>query len=287
MWLTTLAGKLERAAFLDPVASVVTSGVDAVLPKGKVKDALHGRPLGHAAHPLMVTAPIGLWTGALLLDLTAGESGRSAAKRLVGAGVLAVAPTAAAGFADWSELGEFRRPKRVGLVHATANAATAALYAASWLARQRGDHRRGRELALLGVVGLSVGGYLGGHLSYAEGVGVNRNADEDAKQPREWTDAVADADVTEGHLQRVEVGGRPIVMTRRDGAVHAMGAVCSHFGAPLDEGEVDDDGCLVCPWHQSRFRLHDGSVARGPATSPQTSYETRLSGGRLQLRARR
>jgi nitrite reductase/ring-hydroxylating ferredoxin subunit len=43
----------------------------------------------------------------------------------------------------------------------------------------------------------------------------------------------------------------------------------------------------VCPWHQSRFRLHDGSVARGPATSPQLSYEVRVGGGRLEVRARR
>lgn len=285
MWLTTLVGKLERAAFLDPVSSAVTAGVDAVLPKGKVKDTLHGRPLGHAAHPLMVTAPIGLWTGALLLDLTAGPAGREAAKRLVGAGVLLVVPTAAAGLADWSELGEFQRPKRVGLAHATANATTAALYGASWLARRRGDHRRGRNLALLGAAGLSVGGYLGGHLSYAQGVGVNRNAD-DPKEPRDWTDAVADAAIAEGELQRVMVDGQPVVVIRRAGTVYAMGAVCSHYGAPLDKGEVDDDGCLVCPWHTSRFRLEDGSVARGPATSGQTSYEVRRRGDRLELRAR-
>lgn len=287
MWLTTLTRKLERAAFLDPVASLVTAGVDAVLPRGPVKDTLHGRPLGHAAHPLMVAAPIGMWTGALLLDLTSGASGRSAAKRLIGAGVLLVAPTAAAGLADWSELGEFQRPKRVGLGHAAANAVTAGLYGASWWARRAGDHGRGRNLALLGAAGLGVGGYLGGHLSYSQGVGVNRNADEDSKQPREWTDAAADSDVAEGRLHRVEVEGRAVVLARRDGAVHAMGAVCSHYGAPLDEGELTDDGCLVCPWHASRFRLSDGSVAAGPATSAQTSYETRLQGDRLQLRARR
>ena len=65
-----------------------------------------------------------------------------------------------------------------------------------------------------------------------------------------------------------------------------MGAVCSHYGAPLEDGEVDADDCLVCPWHDSRFRLRDGSVARGPATSPQTSYEVRVRGSRVELRAR-
>jgi len=283
--LTTLAGKLERAAFLDPATSGLTKVVDAVLPKGKVKDALHGRPLGHPAHPLLVALPIGMWSGAILLDLTTGAGGRAAAQRLVGAGVLAVAPTAAAGLADWSALGEFQRPKRVGLVHAAANVVTTVVYGASWLARRRGDQARGRNLALLGAAGLAVGGYLGGHLSYSQGVGVNRNAD-DPKQPREWTDAAEATDVREGQLRRVDVAGHPVVLTRRGGELYAMGAVCSHYGAPLEDGEVDADDCLVCPWHESRFRLRDGSVARGPATSPQTSYEVRVRGRRVELRAR-
>jgi nitrite reductase/ring-hydroxylating ferredoxin subunit len=64
-----------------------------------------------------------------------------------------------------------------------------------------------------------------------------------------------------------------------------MGATCSHYGAPLDQGSVEG-ACLVCPWHGSRFRLADGSVARGPATSPQLSYDVRLVGERVQLKVR-
>jgi nitrite reductase/ring-hydroxylating ferredoxin subunit/uncharacterized membrane protein len=262
----------------------VTAAVQAVLPPGPVKDALHGRWLGHPVHPLLVAVPIGLWSGASLLDLTPGDT-RSAARRLVGAGVLSVLPTAAAGWADWSELGAFQRPKRVGLVHAAANNVTALVYAASWLARRRGDESRGRGLALLGLVGLGVGGYLGGHLAYSQGVGVDRNADEPPK-PRDWTDAAASADVADGALVRVDVQGQQVLLTRRGGRVLAIGAVCSHYGAPLEEGEVDGEGCVVCPWHGSRFRLEDGSVARGPAVSPQLSYEVRETGDRLELRVR-
>ena len=283
MWWSTAAGRLERARRLDPVADRVADVVSAVLPAGPVKDALHGRPLGHPLHPMLVALPIGLWSGATLLDLTAGDDARDAARRLVGAGVLAVVPTAAAGLADWSELGAFRRPKRVGLVHAAANALTATAYAASWLARRRGDHRRGRDLALLGTAGLAVGGYLGGHLAYAEGVGVNRNADAQVT-PRDWTDAAALADVQDVPV-RVTVKGQPVVLVPGPEGVRAMGATCSHYGGPLDEGAVEDD-CLVCPWHGSRFRLDDGSVARGPATAPQRSYDVRVEGDRLQVRAR-
>lgn len=282
MWWSTLVGKLERAKPLDPVTKAVTGVVVTVLPQGKVKDALHGRWLGHPLHPLLVTVPIGMWAGSLLLDVTGGS--REAARRLVGAGVLVVAPTAAAGLADWSELGEFERPKRVGLVHALANVATAALYGTSWLARRRGEDGQGRKLAFAGAATMVVGGYLGGHLSYSQGVGMNRNADEQ-KQPRDWTDAAAGADLQEGSLMRIEVEGQDIVLTRRGGRVHAMGAVCSHYGGPLEQGEVEGE-CLVCPWHGSSFRLADGSVARGPATSPQLSYRVREQGGRLQVQAR-
>ncbi len=283
MWWSSATGMLEQAKALDPAADVMDRAVHAVLPKGPAKDALHGTWLGHQLHPLLVAVPIGLWSGATLLDLTSGEDGRRAAKRLVGAGLLVALPTAASGLADWSELGAFRRPKRVGLVHAAANTVTALLYGASWLARRRGDHGRGRDLALLGAGALSVGGYLGGHLAYAQGVGVNRNADRQ-KKPREWTDAGAASDLGTG-LLRVEVGGQDVVLCRTGDGIAGLGATCSHYGAPLDEGEVRD-GRLVCPWHGSEFRLDDGAVARGPATAPALAFDVRTRGDRIEVRAR-
>lgn len=284
MWWTRKSGELERAEPLDGAVDTVTAAVDRVLPRGPVKDVLHGTWLGHPVHPILVTVPIGFFAGATLLDLVGGRAARPAARRLLGAGVLAVAPTAAAGWADWSELGAFRRPRRIGLVHAAANTATTVVYAASWWARGRGDHGRGVVLALLGSVGLTVGGYLGGHLSYSEGVGVNRNADR-SPEPEDWTDAGAAADVVEGGLHRVEVDGQPVLLTRRAGEVLAIGAVCGHYGAPLEQGELTGDGgCVVCPWHGSEFRLRDGSVARGPATAPQPLFQVRTDGDRLQVR---
>lgn len=282
MWWSSMTGKLEQAKGLDPAVDAVTTVVDRVLASSSVKDALHGRWLGHQLHPLLVALPIGMFSSALVLDLLGGEQSRPAARRLVGAGVLAVAPTAAAGLADWSELGAFRRPRRVGLVHAGANVVASAFFGASWVARRGGHHSVGTNLALMGTAGLGVGGYLGGHLSYSEGVGVNRNADE-SKKPVDWTDAAAVDDVGEGQLHRVDVDGQQVLLTRRNGEFSAVGATCSHYGAPLQEGELDD-GCVVCPWHGSRFRFSDGSVDRGPATVPQLAYDVRSVGHRLQIR---
>ena len=285
MWWSDMTGRLEQAKALDPAVEAVAGAVNTVLPEGTVRDALHGTWLGHQLHPLMIALPIGLWSSASLLDLTtADDGGRRAAQRLVGAGVLLAGPTAASGLADWSSLGAFRRPKRVGLVHAAANSLTAAVYAASWFARRRGDHGRGRALALLGAGGLAVGGYLGGHLAYSNGVGVNRNADEQ-KKPRDWTDAAAAADVREGALVRVEVAGNAVLLARRSGRLFAIGATCSHYGGPLQDGHLVDDQ-VVCPWHASRFRLCDGGVARGPATVPQLAYDVRTVGDRVEVKVR-
>jgi nitrite reductase/ring-hydroxylating ferredoxin subunit/uncharacterized membrane protein len=284
MWWSTVTGKLEETEKLDPVTDKVGQLVGKVLPPGPVKDVLHGRWLGHSLHPVLVALPIGMFSGASLLDLTAGRDGLRAAQRMVGAGLLVFGPTAASGWADWSELGEAQRPKRVGLVHAGANNAASLLYLTSWLARRRGDHGRGRTLALAGAMALGVGGYLGGHLAYSQGVSVNRNADEE-RQPREWTDAVARADVPSGGLLRLEVVGQQVVLADVSGELRAIGATCSHYGAPLDEGSIQGD-CVVCPWHGSRFRLKDGSVARGPATMPQLAYDVRVAGDRVQLKVR-
>ena len=285
---TRLVGAVEQAKALDPVVATVTAAVRTVLPRGPVKDALHGTWLGHQLHPVLVAGPIGLWAGAVLLDLTGGREGRRAAQRLVGAGVLAAVPTAASGVADWSELGSAKKPLRVGLVHAAVNDVVLLLYASSWLARRRGDHARGRLLALAGAGGLGVGGYLGGHLAYAQAVGVNRNHGE-RRVPRDWTDAGPAADLVEGQPRAVEVSGQPVAVVRLDGRLHAMGATCSHWGGPLAEGAlVDVHGrtCLECPWHGSRFWLEDGSVARGPATVPQLAYDVRTSGDRVEVRVR-
>ncbi|HWH31011.1 MAG TPA: Rieske 2Fe-2S domain-containing protein [Mycobacteriales bacterium] len=276
-----LTGRLEQAKALDPAADVVSGVAGRVLRKGPVKDLLHGTWLGHPVHPLLIAVPIGFWSGATLLDLTGQPV---AARRLVGAGVLAAGPTAATGMADYSELGTAKRPKRVGLVHAVANWATIGVQLASWRARSRGEHVKGAALSLAAMGGLAVGGYLGGHLAYSQAVGVNRNADV-RLSPRDWADVAADADVVEGQPLRVTAAKQPVVLVRRGGVVHALGATCSHWGGPLDEGSVDGD-CIVCPWHGSAFRLADAGVVRGPATSPQPLYDVRVVDGRVQVRAR-
>lgn len=115
---------------------------------------------------------------AALLDLFGGRSARGAARRLVGAGLLAVPATVASGMADYDTI-HTRPEQRVATVHAVGNGLVAALYLGSWLARRRGSHRRGAALGFAGGVLASATGYLGGHLSFGRAVGVgDRGLDE-------------------------------------------------------------------------------------------------------------
>jgi uncharacterized membrane protein len=170
VWADEAVERLATTEALDRVAVPGQRAVDVVLDDGR-KDLLRGRWLGHPVHPLFVALPIGSWLNASLLDLVGGRRSAPAADLLVGFGVVAALPTAATGVADWSDTtGEARR---VGLVHAAANVAALGLLTSSWVARRRGRRLRGVALALAGNAAISVGGYLGGHLAYRQGVGVD------------------------------------------------------------------------------------------------------------------
>jgi uncharacterized membrane protein len=168
--LLRAAERLEHANALDrPVRGLVPL-VRAVIPDGRRRYLLSGRWFGHALHPLLTDVPIGAWTSSLILDYAGGSSAEHAADLLVGVGIAAVAPTAASGWSDWSET-LTPEQRRLGLVHAGANIAAASLFSASLLRRREGRRGSGKLLSLAGAGALSIGGYLGGHLSYARSAG--------------------------------------------------------------------------------------------------------------------
>jgi len=275
--LAAATGQLEA---LDAPAKRVAKLVRSALPGGPVKDALSGTFLGHPAHPLLTDVPIGSWTSAVMLDWIGGSESRTAARRLVAAGILAAVPTAASGYSDWADTEmSSDTVRRTGLVHAAANVAALGMFTASYFARRRG--RGGRFLALTGAGAMAVGGHLGGHLSFVEGVGVDQTVFE--KHPENWTSTVTEDELSEGRPVCARAGDVDVLIVRDGHGIHALDNRCTHRGGPLHEGEVSD-GFVACPWHGSRFRLADGSIERGPATSPQPLYETRVVEGRVEVR---
>jgi nitrite reductase/ring-hydroxylating ferredoxin subunit/uncharacterized membrane protein len=284
MNLHALAEMTGRVEGLDRVARPASKAVKRLVRQGRLKDLLSGTWLGHPLHPLLTDIPIGSFTSATVLDLIGGRPARKAADALVGLGLVAAVPTAAAGAADWSDT--YGDEQRTGVVHALSNVVGLGMYALSLRARRRGDRTKGTALGLAGMASMTVGGYLGGYLGYSRGVGVNNAFFQ--HPPEDWTPVMAETELPEGKPVRVNVNGATALVYRTTGTILAIGSRCSHAGGPLDEGSVDEATCTVeCPWHQSVFRLRDGSVVHGPATVPEAAYDVRVEGGQIELRHRR
>ena len=278
-----LIARIEEVDSLDAAADQVSQAVARVTHEPPVSNVVGGSWLGHPVHPVLTDLPIGFWTSAFMLDLVGGRSARKAAQSLVGMGVLSAVPTALTGLADWSDT--VGRTRRVGIAHALLNSAGLLSYTMSWHARRRGRHGLGVVLGLAGSAAATMAASLGGHLVYRTGTGVDANVFQDESD--DWTDVDGDLEpVTglDGGFTTAE--GEPLLVSRSTDEWHAIGARCSHRGGPLQEGTVAD-GCVTCPWHQSRFRLDDGAVVDGPAAAPQPAYDVRAVDGAVRQVRRR
>jgi len=49
-----------------------------------------------------------------------------------------------------------------------------------------------------------------------------------------------------------------------DGELFAVTRRCRHLYADLANGSIDEEGCLVCPWHGSKYDVETGRMVRGP-----------------------
>ena len=281
--LKVVTTTLENAAALDPVVDKVKGVVNAVVRPRAVRDVLHGVPVGHPVHPLVILVPAGAWLSAAVLDLLPGNA--RSARTLVGVGVLGALPSVLSGYTDWSEL--HPQQQRVGIVHSVANVIATTLYSASYLQRGRGKTGSGKALGYLGLTLISGAGYLGGHLSYRQAAGANHAEDVPHRFPQGWQTLAWLDELPDGELTAREVAGLPLLALRRGDGVDVLSNTCSHLSGPLNEGELvgadTDDPCVSCPWHASVFSLATGEVVHGPATSPQPKFETRVTNNLVEV----
>jgi len=275
-----LAAPLEEASSLDAVAEPLQTLVRRVVPETSLaKELVGGTWLGHPLHPVLTDVVVGTWTSAAVLDLLGGAR-RRAADDLVGIGVLAALPTALSGLADWAELKDGER--RVGTVHALGNIAAVALQATSWGLRRREHRASAFALSSLAMTLSAGSAWLGGHLSFGRGVGVDQTAFESL--PSTWTSVIDDQRLSEGELVRRSAHGTGVLLVRHAGRVHALVDRCSHRGCSLSDGSFDG-AAITCSCHGSRFDL-DGRLLRGPATASQPTLDTRVRDGRIEVRGR-
>jgi nitrite reductase/ring-hydroxylating ferredoxin subunit/uncharacterized membrane protein len=289
-----LSERLESAIIGSNAVQRAVRPIDTWLNRLFQSKALHpvkllgnGGWLGHPLHPLLTDVPVGAWTVAVLLDVAAlflrVDTGR-AASAAIGLGILAAVGAAGTGLMDWLDVNP--PEKAVGAVHAVSNSSATVLFGVSLAMRAQNLWRAtpgSFVVAILGYVLLTLGAYLGGSMVFRMGVMVNRNAYRGG--PNDFASAIASTELTEGSPRKVMVGDEPVLLVRKGEQILAVGAVCSHYGAPLEEGKIVESA-IECPWHSSRFELEDGRVRQGPACAPLPSYDVRVAGGQIQVRRR-
>lgn len=276
--------RLGQAKQLDAVAERIDKLVRPRVEPTPVRNALSGTFIGHRLHPMLTDVAIGSFMSATLVDLVAPRHPK-VARRLIGIGILSALPTAASGLSDWIDV--YDDARRIGLVHASGNSIALMLYTRSFLHRGTLHHKRGkrgggRVSSLLGLAVLGASGYLGGHLSFVQGVGVDHTGFE--PKVEDWTDVGSVDELPEGGHTVARAGEVEVLLVRHEGRVRAMANRCSHAGWPLAPGKFEN-GCVTCPMHGSTFALADGRVVKAPAASPQPMFQVREQDGRIEVRS--
>lgn len=285
----------ENAIIKSELVKKLSAPVDSILnrsfqttPLRPLKLFLNGSWLGHPLHPLLTDIPVGAWTLAILMDIVGlifhlPQLG-IASSIAVALGIAGALAAAVAGLMDWMDIDPAE--KSVGAVHGMINTAATLVFVGSLVMRWRDGwslNWTSLAVALLGYLLVSAGAYLGGGMVFHLGVMINRNAYRSG--PSDFKFAIAEKELVEGQPRRVEVDGQPILLLKTKSSIRAIGAVCSHYGAPLEEGKLVDE-TIQCPWHLSRFSLLDGSVKEGPACAAVPCYDVQTVNGQVQVKMR-
>ena len=91
---------------------------------------------------------------------------------------------------------------------------------------------------------------------------------------------IADGAMLLGHAH-----GEPALLLRRGDKLFAIGAVCTHYGAPLADGLLVDD-TVRCPWHHACFSVRTGEALRPPALDPVSCWHVEQRDGTAYVGAK-
>lgn len=247
----------------------------------------------HPVHPILVAFPIGLWVGSFIFDLagTAIDSNplRYASFYCLIGGCVGAALAAVAGVLDlFGSIPPNSSARTRGYIHGGLNTAILLLFI--FLAWRRGSPYELPDsvslwLAFLGIIGLTVTGWLGGTLVYRNQIGVDRRyANATQLKIRDIDDFARpvchQAELSDGQMMLVRISGERIAIARSTDGLFAFSDHCTHAGGPLSDGAIV--GCTVqCPWHGSQFDCRTGRVIAGPAETQIRTYEIDIRAGEV------
>jgi apoptosis-inducing factor 3 len=90
------------------------------------------------------------------------------------------------------------------------------------------------------------------------------------------------AHIADGAMLLGHAHGEQVLLARRGGEVFAVGASCTHYHAPLNDGLLVGD-TLRCPWHHACFNLRTGAADRAPALDALSCWRVEQREGKVYV----
>ena len=149
---------------------------------------------GHPLHPILIPFPIGLLVFSFIADLIYLWGGNPVWRDYIAfytllGGIIGGVAAAIPGLIDWATLTD-RAAIKVANWHARVNIATIVIFAASFYLRTTsgsgwvsGLPILPFALSLVGLIGLTIAGWLGGELVFKHGVAVTEEGKASPQQP--------------------------------------------------------------------------------------------------------
>ena len=91
------------------------------------------------------------------------------------------------------------------------------------------------------------------------------------------------SELVDGEMKQVSAEGQEILLARVRGDFYAVGARCTHYGAPLVEGVLSGER-IVCPWHHACFDITTGDLQEPPAFDALPHYEVKIENDQVIVR---
>jgi nitrite reductase/ring-hydroxylating ferredoxin subunit/uncharacterized membrane protein len=250
----------------------------------------------HPLHPILVSFPIAFLTGTFVIDLVSTFLGDASLWQMgyyleiagIATGLLAAVPGAIDYFYTVPPKSS---AKERGTKHALLNVTHLILFFIAWMIRSNESPNTTLVLILeaVGVILISIAGWLGGTLVYRNQIAVDPRYAEAGKWKEEYIDAttdkikVATADELKlNQMKLLHVGKKRIVIGKTEKGYVAFDDRCTHKGGSLAGGAMIC-GTVQCPWHGSHFDVETGKVKAGPAKESIPVYPVTQSDGNIYL----
>jgi uncharacterized membrane protein len=147
---------------------------------------------GHPVHPMLIPFPIGLWAFSLVADVIYIWRGNPVWRNYIAfytllAGIIGAVAAAVPGFIDWLSIKD-RNVVKIANWHARLNVIALLIFTASFYLRTTRGSALVSEgytipiaLSVLGVILISISGYLGGEMVFVHGIAVDQQPNTGTK----------------------------------------------------------------------------------------------------------